>query len=69
MIVRERLHAARVLRDNPGLKARQEELFASAYADARQEAASETRLSLATFPDISPFSLTQALDKHFWAGS
>ena len=66
-IVRERLHAARVLRDNPGLKPRQQELFASAYADARKEAASETGLAVTTFPDAAPFTLAQLLDEGFWS--
>ena len=67
-ITRERLHAARVLRDNPGLKPRRAELFADAYADARKEAASETRLELRTIPETAPFTLDQILDEGFWAG-
>ncbi|MFZ1428223.1 MAG: DUF29 domain-containing protein [Geminicoccaceae bacterium] len=65
-IVRERTNAERVLEDNPGLKARREQLFVTAYRGARKEAAAETRLPLATFPEAVPFSLPQALDEEFW---
>lgn len=66
-IIRERLHAARVLRDNPGLKPRRQALFDSAYADARKEAAGETGLALSTIPEIAPFSFAQIVDEDFWA--
>ena len=64
-ITRKRLNAPRVLRDNPGLKSRRAKLLRSAYADARREAASETSLPLATFPDVGPFSLEQVMDDDF----
>ncbi len=66
-IIRERLHAARVLRDNPGLKPRRLELFESAYADARKEAAGETRIALGAFPEAAPFTLAQITDETYWA--
>ncbi len=56
-IIRERLHAARVLRDNPGLKPRRQELFENAYADARKEAAGETGLSPNMIPEAPPSHL------------
>lgn len=65
-IVRERTNAERVLEDNPGLKPRREQLFTTAYRGARKEAAAETGLPLATFPEAAPFSLAQALDDEFW---
>ena len=55
-----------VLEDNPGLKPRREQLFVTAYRGARKEAAAETGLPLATFPEAAPFSLAQALDDEFW---
>lgn len=67
-IIRERLHAARVLRDNPGLKPRRQQLFESAYADARREAAGETQIDLSVFPEAAPFTLAQITDEAFWAG-
>ena len=66
-IIRERLHAARVVRANPGLKPRQAELFQCAYADARKEAAGETGLPLDTIPGAAPFLLAQVMDEGFWA--
>ncbi len=66
-IIRERLHAARVLRNNPGLKPRQAELFQYAYADARKEAAGETGLLLDSIPAAAPFTLAQVMDEDFWA--
>lgn len=66
-IVRERLHAARILRDNPGLKPRCAALFADAYADARREAAAETRRPLVDVPVEPPFTLAQITDEDFWA--
>lgn len=66
-IVRERLHAARILRDNPGLKPRCAALFADAYADARREAAAETRRPLPNVPIEPPFTLAQITDDDFWA--
>lgn len=65
-IVRERINAERVLEENPGLKPHRERLFATAYRGARKEAAAETGLPLATFPEAAPFSLAQALDEEFW---
>lgn len=65
-IIRERLHAARVLRDNPGLKPRRQELFETAYADARKEAAGETGIALHVFPELAPFTLAQMSDESFW---
>lgn len=66
-IGRERLRAARLLRQNPGLKPHREALLAEAYADARAEAALETDLPLARFPATMPFTLAQIMDPDFWA--
>lgn len=68
-IVRERTNVEEVLEGNPGLKPRTTELFAAAYRGARKEAAAETGLSLARFPEASPFTLSEALDEAFWPGS
>ena len=67
-IIRERLHAVRVLRDNPGLNPSRQELFESAYADARKEAAGETGLPLSLVPEVAPFTLAQITDEAYWAG-
>jgi hypothetical protein len=65
-IVRERVNGARTLERNPGLKSRQADLFAEAYRAARKEAAAETGLPIATFPDAPPFTLDRATDEDFW---
>ena len=67
-IARERGDAVEHLMENPGLKPRQEELFAAAYRRARKEAAVETGLLLKTFPETCPFTIEQALDDDFWPG-
>ncbi len=66
-IARERLNAARLLRQNPGLKPRREDLFQAAYDDARKEAAIETGLAPAIFPIEAPFTLDQITDEGYWA--
>jgi hypothetical protein len=55
----------RQLQDSPSLRAYAREIFAECYADAREQAADETGLDLASFPETSPFDLAQALDKDF----
>ena len=65
-IVRERTNVERVLEDNPGLKPQRARHFATAYRGARKEAAAETGLPIATFPEASPFTADQAMDEEFW---
>ncbi len=67
-IARERGDAVEHLMENPGLKPRQEELFAAAYRRVRKEAAVETGLLLKTFFETCPFTIEQALDDDFWPG-
>lgn len=65
-IVRERTNVELLLEGNPGLKPRCAELFAAAYRGARKEAAAETGLPIARFPEASPFTMSEALDEEFW---
>ena len=65
-VVRERLNAAEILADNPGLRPRVRALFSRAYSGARREAAAETGLPLSTFPETCPFSIAKALDEDWW---
>ncbi len=65
-IVRERLNAAEILAENPGLRSKRRALFSRAYNGARREAAAETGLPLSTFPEICPFAIDQVLDDDWW---
>jgi hypothetical protein len=65
-IGRERDEIPLHLAENPGLVPRVEELFATAYGLARREAARQTRLPLAIFPEAPPFTPEQALRDDFW---
>jgi hypothetical protein len=62
----QRRQAARHLDRNPGLKPRQDDIFADAYLEAQTNAALETNLPLETFPETNPFTLAQAMDPDFW---
>ena len=67
-ITNQRRAIARLLRKNPGLKARAADEFADAYAPARLEATSETGLAPATFPERCPYPRKSAEDETFWPG-
>jgi hypothetical protein len=62
-VSRQRL--ARLLRDHHTLRAELAELLPSAYADARELAAAETSLPLATFPEACPWRPEQVLAADF----
>jgi hypothetical protein len=62
----QRREIATLLRFSPGLKAKRAEELALAYARARLEAAEETRLPLATFPETCPFTVDEVEDESFW---
>ena len=62
-ILNQRIEIVRHMNDNPSLKSKADDIFAEAYADARDLAAVETGLPLATFPDAPPFSREQALER------
>lgn len=64
-IEEQRQRSARVLRQNPSLKGRLDELFQDAYADARLMAARETGIDKQGFPQDCPWSVAQALDDSF----
>ena len=64
----QRAEAAQVLTENPGLKPRTDEIFASAYSLARLDAMKETGFGLSTFPEVSPYTRAQAMDETFFPG-
>jgi len=54
------------LDDNPSLKPLLPQALASAYRDARLEAAAETSPAVSAFPEACPWTLAQSLDAEFW---
>ena len=54
------------LEDLPSLAPELESLVAWAYPRARRDAAQETGLPLATFPEVCPWPIEQVLDQDFW---
>ena len=54
------------LEENGSLTRELPALFAWAYPRARREAAKDTGLPLATFPDPCPRAVDQVLDEDFW---
>ncbi|GFE69769.1 DUF29 domain-containing protein [Chroococcus sp. FPU101] len=54
------------LEDSPSIKPYLNEIFNKCYQNARDYAVSETGLSLATFPNICPFTIQQILDTGFF---
>ena len=51
--------------ESPSLRPYAAEVFARAYADARERASAETGLPLRVFPTSSPYALEQTLDPKF----
>ena len=54
--------------DSPSLRRHAQAVFTKTYRDAREQAADETGLPLATFPADCPYSLEQTLDPAFLPG-
>ena len=52
-----------ILGDSPSLRRQLPALIAEAYPGARRLASSETGLSLATFPEMCPWTVEQVLDE------
>jgi hypothetical protein len=63
----QRIELEDVLADNPGLKPRISEALARAHRKARIEAAKETGLDEADFPDIRPYSFNDVTARAFSA--
>jgi Domain of unknown function DUF29 len=51
--------------ESPSLRPHAADVFARAYADAREQASAETGLPLRSFPKASPYTLEQTLDPKF----
>ncbi len=65
----QRLALEKLLRRNPGLKARIPEAMAEGWEDARLLAIAETGLPDDCFPDQCPYSFEMAMSPDFWPGS
>jgi len=61
-----RTDAQALLARYPHLRPRQETAYARAYPRARRQAARETGLPLATFPEACPWTPEQILAEDFW---
>jgi hypothetical protein len=64
-IVEHRRRIGDEIEDSPSLAGYPGEVFERCYRGAREQAAAETGLPLATFPDEPPFTLEHALDPQF----
>ena len=67
-VITQRIDIKLLLRESPSLKHGLSEALAEIYPHARQEAAEETGLPLATFPECCSFTLNQVLEEDFWPG-
>jgi hypothetical protein len=54
------------LETSPSLEGQLDTLLAWAYPRARRQAAKDTGLPLATFPETCPWNVEQLLDEDFW---
>jgi hypothetical protein len=61
----QRLALQDIIADNPGLKPRIGEAMARAYRRARVQAAKETTLDEARFPDTCPYSFDETVSRKF----
>jgi Domain of unknown function DUF29 len=61
-----RTDAQALLARYPHLRTRQETAYARAYPRARRQAARETGLPLAIFPQVCPWTAAQVLNTDFW---
>ncbi|MBK1621251.1 hypothetical protein CKO42_23100 [Lamprobacter modestohalophilus] len=67
-IIQQREQIADLLIESPGLKAQFEEAIAGAYPAAIRLTHKETRLPLATFPTLCPYTVGQLLEDDFFPG-
>jgi len=68
-IIEQRHQIKDLLDTSPSLKHQIDEKMAKAYSEAVEYASAETGISESDFPRICPYTLYQALDKHFFPDS
>jgi len=64
-IAEHRRRIRNIFENSPSLRNYFQQIFDKCYRDARKQAKIETRLSLAHFPEICPFTSEQVLDEDF----
>jgi len=64
----QRRELAKLLQTSPGLKPKRRSELAQAYAGAREDAAEETGLPLARFPETCPYNIEQVESTAWWPG-
>ena len=64
-IAEHRRRIRKIFQSSPSLKNYLQQTFDECYLDARKQAKIETRLPLAHFPEICPFTSEQVLDEDF----
>ena len=62
----QRSDLARLLADNPSLRATLPEVISQIYPDARLDASEETGLPPTTFPATCPYVAAEVLERTFW---
>lgn len=62
----QRRRISRLLQQNTSLRHTVPLVLADSYAYVRRRASLQTRLPLATFPDVCPWTPEQVLDSDFW---
>ena len=65
-IKEQRYRVSRLLKDNPGLKAKLPEITVEAYDAAKITAFKETGLPDSNFPEQCPWSFQQIMDDEYW---
>jgi Domain of unknown function DUF29 len=64
-IAEHRRRIRKILKSSPSLRNYFQQTFDECYLDSRKQAKIETRLPLAHFPEICPFTSEQVLDEDF----
>jgi hypothetical protein len=64
----QRDEIAEILAQSPGLKPKRRGQMLDAYSGARADAADETGLPLAAFPEVCPYTLDEVESAAFWPG-
>lgn len=64
-IIEHRRRVRKALQTSPSLQPYLQEIFSECYLEAVKQAAAETQLPLATFPETCPYTIAHLLDDNF----